>query len=224
MSDETGGTAGRIERIETLQVSLFGTNCYVVKLAGGDVAVVDPGGEPERICAAVGRIDGRLEYILCTHAHLDHIEAAGAVRDALGGRIVLHEGDLPLWERLDAQASLFALPPPPSLPAPDVVLTGGDDELRMGPVAIGIRHVPGHSPGSVAFVFQHGGAVFNGDTVFSMGVGRVDLWGGDGGRLKRSITEKLLTLEKDLVLYPGHGPPITVAEAQEMAPMLDEFL
>lgn len=224
MTETTEGSHGRIERIETLQVSLFGTNCYVVKLASGEVAVLDPGGEPERIVAAVGELGGRLEYILCTHAHLDHVEAAGAVRAALGGRTVLHEGDLPLWENLDVQASIFGLPPPPPLAAPDIVLTGESGELRMGPVTIGFRHVPGHSPGSVAFLFSEGGAGFNGDTVFSMGVGRVDLWGGDGARLKRSIREGLLTLAEDLMLYPGHGPPITVADAREVLPMLDGFL
>jgi glyoxylase-like metal-dependent hydrolase (beta-lactamase superfamily II) len=221
MQDPGGRTENPVESLVTLQVTLFGTNCYVLKLDSGEAAVVDPGGEGERILAAVNGLGGRLEYILCTHGHLDHIEAAGTVRSGAGGRIVLHEEDTPLWRNLDRQAQLFGLPPPRSLPDPDTVLSGDGGTLPFGPIELTVRHVPGHSPGSVAFLLPGHECGFIGDTVFSMGVGRVDLWGGNGAQLKASVVEKLFSLPESMLLYPGHGPAITVAQARRARPLLD---
>ena len=223
-----GGTdGGTIKTLDTLQVTFFATNCYVITLASGESAVIDPGGENERIVAALEKTGGKLAYILCTHGHLDHIEAAGAVRDQAGGRIVIHEEDLPLWENLEAQARLFGLPPPPALPAPDVVLSGDlaseNVQLPFGPLTFEVRHVPGHSPGSVAYLLPGPGVGFNGDTVFAMGFGRVDLWGGSGPQLKASIVEQLFSLADDMLLHPGHGPAVTVAEARRILPLLGDL-
>jgi glyoxylase-like metal-dependent hydrolase (beta-lactamase superfamily II) len=214
------GGGGRIEAIEALQVSEFGTNCYLLKVDSGGVACVDPGGEAERIARALRALGGTVEYILCTHGHLDHVEAAGRVRDAVGGRIVLHGADRPLWDDLRAQAGLFGLPPPPALPDPDIVLSS-EETLALGPVEIAVRHVPGHSPGGVAYVLAPEGLAFNGDTVFSVGVGRTDLWGGDPRALRASVVEKLFSLPDELVLHPGHGPPVRVKEARRNVPLLE---
>ena len=211
---------GPIEKLVTLPVTLFYTNCYVLKLASGETVVVDPGGDADRIVGAVEDMGGSLAFILCTHAHLDHIEAAGAVKARAGGTIALHRDDLPLWDNVGRQASMFMLPAPPRLPPPDVILAGGE-ELTAGACSIQVCHVPGHSPGSVTFLFSEAGVGFNGDTVFSMGIGRTDLWGGDSDELRRSLVEKLFKLPDSLVLYPGHGDPITVMEARRNEAMLD---
>ena len=218
---DAGGTsaAHRIVQLETVEVSLFSTNCYVVKAASGEVAVVDPGGNPERIAALLEAVGGTVRYILCTHGHLDHVEAAGALKDTAGGEIVLHRDDLPLWDRIAQQAQMFLLPEPPALPAPDIILDG-ETPLTVGPVTVHVRHVPGHSPGSVTYLFPEEGIVFNGDTVFAMGVGRTDLWAGDAEALRNSVEEKLFSLADDVILYPGHGPPVSVKEARRNRPLL----
>jgi hydroxyacylglutathione hydrolase len=209
-----------IERLETLEVSLFSTNCYVLKVAGGPVVVVDPGGEADRIVEFLGEIGEPPAYILCTHAHLDHVEAAGAVKARSGGAIVLHRDDLPLWEGVGQQARMFMLPAPVRLPPPDILASGGET-LSVGPLSIEICHVPGHSPGSVAYLIRDAGIGFNGDTVFAMGVGRTDLWGGSGAQLRASLLEKLFTLPPSFVLYPGHGSSVTVKQARRNEEFLD---
>ncbi len=196
-----------------MSVSAFDTNCYLVTTTDGSLCVVDPGGDPESIVERVAATDGELVYILCTHAHIDHVEAAGALKAARGGRIVLHRDDLPLWHKLDVQSMMFGLPDPAPLPAPDIVLDG-DGVLPLGAGEIRVLHVPGHSPGSVAYHFAGARIVFNGDTVFAMGVGRTDLFGGDTATLRRSLADKIFTLPDDVMLYSGHGPAVSVADAR----------
>lgn len=196
-----------------MAVSLFETNCYVVTRDGGDACVIDPGGDARAIAAQLETQGGELAYILCTHGHIDHVEAAGDLKAACGGRIVLHRADLPLWRGLDAQARMFGLPAPAPLPEPDLLLDG-DGELPLPGGPIGVLHVPGHSPGGVAYVFPEAGIAFNGDTVFAMGVGRTDLWGGDAEALRQSLVAKIFTLGDDVVLHSGHGPAVTVAGAR----------
>ncbi len=207
------GGPGGIAALTRMAVSVFETNCFVLTCAGGEACVIDPGGNAEGIAAQLEEQGGKLAYILCTHGHIDHVEAAGELKAACGGRIVLHRADLPLWRKLDAQARVFGLPPPPPLPAPDVLLDG-DGTLPLAGGSIGVLHVPGHSPGSVAYVFPEARIAFNGDTVFAMGVGRTDLWGGDTDALRQSLVEKIFTLGDDVVLHSGHGPAATVAEAR----------
>ena len=214
------GEPAAITALDTLEVSPLFTNCYVLKVASGETAVVDPGGNADRVTAALEALGGGLAYILCTHGHVDHIEAAGAVKARLGGRIVLHRGDLPLWEGVELQARMFGLPPPRSLPPPDRILEA-EEVLTIGSIPVEVRHVPGHSPGHVLYLFKDQGVCFNGDTVFAMGVGRTDLWGGNGDQLRASVQEKLFSLPDDVVLYSGHGPPATVKEARRNEPYLD---
>ncbi|HNS00471.1 MAG TPA: MBL fold metallo-hydrolase [Planctomycetota bacterium] len=207
------GDPGGIAALSCLTVGLLETNCYVITSADGAACVVDPGGDAALIAARVAAQGGKLVWILCTHGHFDHVEAAGELKAACGGDIALHRGDLPLWRNIGAQTRTFGLPEPPPLPEPDRLLDG-DGDLPFGGGRIGVLHVPGHSPGSVAFVFPSARVAFNGDTVFAMGVGRTDLWGGDADALRRSIAEKLFTLGDDFVLRSGHGPSVTVAGAR----------
>ncbi len=204
--------------VQTLTVGLFGTNCYILETQAKEVLVVDPGAPSRAILEAVKELEGALRYILCTHGHLDHIEGAALLKEELGGDIVLHEGDLPLWEKAALQASFFGLPPPDPLPPPDHLLSD-DATLRLDGGKIEVLHTPGHSPGSVCYVDSGSGRVFNGDTVFAMGVGRVDLWGGDAAALRRSIEERIFALPEHFRLYPGHGPTITVGEARRTGPL-----
>ena len=208
--------------VRSLEVGLLNTNCYLVKGRDGAIAVVDPGGDPERIVDAVEALEGSVAFILCTHGHLDHVEAAGEVRERTGGTIVLHRNDLVLWERLDLQAQLFQLPPPPPLPPPDRLVADGE-RLEAGSLAFDVLHVPGHSPGSVGYLCPEVSMAFTGDVVFSMGVGRTDLWGGDPGSLRASLETRIFSLPDSFLLYPGHGPPVSVREARRNRYLLDFF-
>jgi len=115
----------------------------------------------------------------------------------------LHPADRPLYDHVPAQAATLVGMQVPAPPPPDHEIVPGH-ALSVGTCAFDVRYVPGHSPGSVAFVGE--GMAFVGDAVFAGSVGRVDLPGGDGPTLIRSIREQILTLPDETVLYPGHGP------------------
>lgn len=195
----------------------FAQNCYLIgPEGGGDGVVVDPGEEADRILDEARRQGLTIRAIWLTHAHVDHILGVRAVRDATGAPIYLHPADRPLYDRMPAQAEWFGFrveaPPPP-----DHELAPGD-RLTVGDASIEVRHVPGHSPGSVCFVGD--GAVISGDVLFQGSIGRTDLPGGSLERLLRSIREELLTLPDATVVYSGHGPATTIGEERRSNPFL----
>jgi glyoxylase-like metal-dependent hydrolase (beta-lactamase superfamily II) len=129
----------------------------------------------------------------------------------------LHPADRPLYDGAADQGAWLGVRAPPPPPPPDRELAHGDT-LALGSLTFEVRHVPGHSPGSVAFVGH--GVAFVGDAVFAGSVGRVDLPGGDGATLLTSIREQLLTLPDETVLYAGHGPETSVGAERRANPFL----
>lgn len=179
-------------------------------------ALVDPGGEAERLLEAVRERGVEVDAILLTHAHLDHLGGVAAAADATGAPIYLHPADRSLYEAASEQARSFGLhvvnPPPP-----DRELADGQ-EIRIGDSRLEVRHTPGHSPGHVCLIGD--GFALVGDCVFAGSIGRSDLPGGDMRTLLTSIREKLLTLPDDTVLYTGHGPSTTVGRERRTNPFL----
>ncbi len=184
-------------------------NCSVI----GDPAsqraiVVDPGGDPERIMATLRRHSWNLVSIIHTHAHLDHILAAGVLKAATGASLQLHPDDRPLWDMLEQQCLAFGLPYQGPLPTPDRWLRD-DDALDCGGLAL---HTPGHTPGSMSFWFEDDKLLLAGDTLFRRSVGRTDLPGGSFEQLRQSITDRLYALDDDAQVITGHGPETTIGE------------
>ncbi len=145
--------------------------------------MIDPGEETDRILAELDRRGWSLEAIWLTHAHVDHVMGVADVVRRWPVPIWLHPLDLPLYDNLPQQAAWMGLRVLPAPPATDQLAVGVP--VAIGAYAFDVRHTPGHSPGSVAFVGQ--GRVFGGDVLFSGSVGRTDLPGGDISTLMRSI-------------------------------------
>jgi len=201
-----------------LTVGIIQTNCYVVGCEEtSEGAIIDPGGDPERILKVVEENGLNIRYVLLTHAHMDHVAGTAAVVEATGGKLAAHPAAIPLL-KADGGASWFGFTMEPC-PPPDIELKEGQ-VLEVGKLRLQVLYLPGHSPGHVAFYEADEGVVFDGDVLFAQGIGRTDLPGGDWGTLERSIREGLFTLPDETKVYPGHGPETTVGYEKAHNPWL----
>ena len=211
---------------EILSVGWLQCNCSIFgDREGGEAIVIDPGDEIERILAVLRRHRLKLTLIAITHAHIDHIGGARKLKQATGAPVYLHEADLWLAQALPQQAQMIGLPEgeaPEALDAPDALLREGDT-VRVGPATGSILHSPGHTEGSVCLYFPDAGGskkLFAGDTLFQGSIGRTDLPGGDTDQILRSLQTKLLALDDDTVVVPGHGPLTTIGRERAENPFL----
>jgi glyoxylase-like metal-dependent hydrolase (beta-lactamase superfamily II) len=197
---------------------VFAENCYIVAdREAGEAALVDPGEEAELFLARLATEGLALTAVWLTHAHLDHVLGVATVKARTGVPIWLHPADRLLYDHAPTQAqALLGLTLDP-LPPPDREIVPGQP-LTVGRYTLDVRHVPGHSPGSVALVGD--GAALVGDVLFAGSVGRTDLPGGDAQTLLASIRDQLLSLPDETVVYPGHGPDTTIGRERATNPFL----
>ncbi len=197
----------------------FAENGYLVVCAESGAAVaVDPGAASDRMAEAVTSEGLRLEAVLLTHAHLDHVEGVHRIRAVSDAPIYLHPADRGMYDALGEQAAMFGLRVDPQ-PPPDRALAHGQ-RIAFGACAFDVRHAPGHAPGHVIFVAGSDRMALVGDVIFQGSIGRTDLPGGDFYTLMASIREQVLTLPDDTRLYTGHGPPTTVGDERLGNPFL----
>lgn len=211
-------------KIEVVPVTAFEQNCSVLWCERSRrAAVVDPGGDLDRVLATVERHSLELEKILITHAHLDH---AGATAE-LARRVSLpiegpHEGDLFWIEQMPTQAKMFGFPPAERF-SPSRWLQQGD-EVTVGELKFEVRHCPGHTPGHVVFFQQEARFAIVGDVLFAGSIGRTDFPRGDHAALLRSIRENLFPLGDDVTFLPGHGPTSTFGAERRSNPFVADRL
>lgn len=209
-------------RASIVPVTPFVQNCSVVWCdATRHGAVIDPGGDLERILDEVKAHDVQLEKILLTHAHIDH--AGGAAE--LARRLSLpiegpHEDDRFWIEQLPQQAAMFGVSKVDSF-EPTRWLEQGDS-VTVGEVVLGVRHCPGHTPGHVIFHDLQSNIAFVGDVLFAGSIGRTDFPRGDYDTLIRSIRENLFPLGDEVRFVPGHGPMSTFGEERRSNPFVSD--
>ena len=207
--------------IAILPVTPFQQNCAILwdedTMRG---AVVDPGGEVERIVAEVRRLGVGVERIVLTHGHVDHAAGAAALKDALGGVPIEgpDERDRFLLDDLAAQGRKLGLADARAV-VPDRWLHEGDTVV-IADAVFDVLHCPGHTPGSVVLVNKPGRFALVGDVLFRSSVGRTDFPYGDGPALIRAIQDKLLPLGDDLVFLCGHGPGSSIGAERASNPFL----
>ena len=168
--------------------------------------MIDPGGDADQILALLNELNLTVVAIIHTHAHLDHILAAGEIKKATGAPIFLHESDQFLWDMVEQQCAMFGVPSV-SLPDPDHYLHDDQALDCCGGVAI---HTPGHTPGSISFWFEQYKTLIAGDTLFLGSIGRTDLPGGNFDQIVTSIKERIYSLDDEAVVVTGHGPNTTI--------------
>ncbi|MVA99460.1 MBL fold metallo-hydrolase [Nitratireductor sp. CAU 1489] len=204
-----------------IPVTPFQQNCTI--LFDTDTkhgVVVDPGGEVERIRAAIEENALSIEAIWLTHGHIDHAGGAMELKEALGVDIVgSHEADRQMLLNLEEQAKMFGLADPVRNCVPDRFLAEGET-VRFGAHEFEILHCPGHAPGHVVFFNRAAQFAHVGDVLFNGSIGRTDLPGGDHETLIRSIKEKLLPLGDEVGFICGHGPGGRFGEERRGNPFL----
>ena len=207
---------------EIIPVTPFQQNCtLLVCPATLAAAIVDPGGEPERILAAIERLRVVPVTILLTHGHLDHVGAAPELARALDLPIVGPHRDDAFWlDALPRQAQMFGFPPQEAF-APDRWLAAGDT-VDVGRQQLEVLHCPGHTPGHVVFFHRPSQLAQVGDVLFRGSIGRTDFPRGNHADLVRSIREHLFPLGDAVRFIPGHGPMGTLGQERRSNPFVGE--
>ena len=190
--------------LETMPVGPLQCNCTILgDLVSRKAIVVDPGGDAEILLERLVELNLQVERIIHTHAHLDHFLASGKMKEATGAKLALHREDLFLWDMLEDQCRMFGIPFEPP-PPPDQWLEN-EEEIDLNDLQGKALHTPGHTPGSMCFLFESQKLLIAGDTLFQGSIGRTDLWGGDFKKIEKSIQEKLYTLDEETSVITGHG-------------------
>jgi hydroxyacylglutathione hydrolase len=193
--------------VERMVVGPLLTNCYLVWDEEGNGIIIDPGDEPDRIWSSVEEKGISVRAIVITHAHVDHMAAAGVLCRRADLPLSMHRDEEWLLSSYSEQALAFLgmeeIPPPPE----DISFLKDGDLIKAGSISLLVIHSPGHSPGSICLSYED--ILFSGDLIFRGSVGRTDLPGGDMGQLMISI-RRILSLPRNTIIYPGHGPQTTL--------------
>ncbi|MBM4332157.1 MAG: MBL fold metallo-hydrolase [Deltaproteobacteria bacterium] len=187
--------------LKQMEVGRFSVFAYLLgNEAAGAGLVIDPADDVDQILAIANQQKITIQYILNTHAHVDHIMGNEEMKKRTGAKIIIHEEDAPLLTR--TPRSILSMFGGRSSPPADQTVKDGD-LIRVGGLALKVLHTPGHSPGGMCLLWDQ--SVFTGDTLFVGGVGRTDLPGSSWALMAQSIKTKLFTLPDETIVYPGHN-------------------
>ena len=201
--------------LESFPVGPLNCNCSVFGCTETkEAAVVDPGGDPEKIIAVLEKHGLTVKYLLHTHAHFDHILGSRAMKEKTGAKICLHREDQWLYDNLGMQCGMFGFDYSEPLPVDHYL--EDEEDIKIGELKTNIIHTPGHTPGSTCFSLQDKDSVlFAGDTLFAGSIGRTDLWGGSFEEIIKSISTRLYSLDDSTRVIPGHGPDTTIFDEKK---------
>lgn len=205
-------------KIIKMEVGIFAVNCYIVfSDRTKEGLVVDPGGDAKRILKGIDEYDLDIKSIVLTHGHGDHIGGVLELKEELGVDVLVHEADLIMLQ--DASRNMSANMPMGAVEfKPDRLLKDGDI-IEVGDLQIEVIHTPGHTPGCISLkIGQH---LLSGDTLFKGSIGRTDFEGGSYEQIIKSIKERLLVLDDNTLVLPGHGENTTILEEKLYNPFLE---
>ncbi len=205
-------------KLSIIPVTPFAQNCsLLVCEQSGRAAVVDPGGDLEKIEAALVKCSARLEKILLTHGHLDHCAGTAELARRHGVPIEGPHEDERFWiNQLEGQARMFGFGAVLQF-EPDRWLADGDT-VTVGDTTLDVRHCPGHTPGHVIFFSAADRLALVGDVLFKGSIGRTDFPRGNHAQLLASIRDRLWPLGDDVRFVPGHGPMSTFGQERRSNP------
>lgn len=198
-------------QIKSFSFNPFAENTLVVYDSEKRCCIIDPGmsnAQEENIFMNwIKENNLQPQFIINTHAHIDHILGVNFVKDIFNIPFLLHPEEAPILHNAVSTAMMFGLRLDKA-PVQDEWITA--QEFKLGDETIEIKFTPGHSPGSISFYYPKGDWVIGGDVLFERSIGRTDLPLGDFATLKKSILEQLYVLPPQTIVYPGHGAPTTI--------------
>ncbi len=201
--------------LKTLVVGPIQANSYILGCERTrQAAVIDPGGDADKILITLANHRLRCLYIINTHGHFDHSADNKRIKEVTGAQLLIHRADAPMILNQRTNGKMWNMDIDNS-PSPDRFLEEGD-VITFGDLSLKVLHTPGHSPGGISLVTDK--MVFVGDTLFAGSIGRTDFPGGDEEGLLRNVREKIFTLGDDVIVYPGHGPRTTVGREKKTNP------
>ncbi|MDO4697184.1 MAG: MBL fold metallo-hydrolase [Pasteurellaceae bacterium] len=206
-------------QLQIIPVTAFQQNCTIIWDQDKNAAVIDAGGEPEKLIQFIEQQELNVQKLLITHGHLDHIMAVEVLKKYFSVEVWgSHQDDQLLFEQLPNICMQYGLPSVPAF-LPDYWLKEGD-EVQVGGLTFSIRHLPGHSPGHIGFFNFDNKIVFSGDVLFQNSIGRTDLYQGNLPQLLDTIHTKLFDLDDDFIVIPGHGRHTTIGQEKRNNPFL----
>ena len=179
-------------------------NYLIIDEESKEAALIDCSFMDDSILLELKKQNATLKYVLLTHGHFDHI---GGLNDLPSNvKVLMHVGDKEWIEQVNTYLPMVGMP---SMDVPKIDEYINDNEIiKLGNLEIKVIHTPGHTQGGICYYVE--GNLFSGDTIFKESVGRCDLPGGNFDQIVESIEQKIFTLPKDTIIYPGHGKPTTV--------------
>ena len=203
-------------------VGMVQENCFLFRRDGSDRAlIVDPGEEPEKLLGAIDELGVKLDGILLTHTHFDHVGAVAPVAKATGAEVWVPELEKPVLADINAFVPWPGFGPYDNWDAEHTV--SGGERLELAGFEIDVLFTPGHSPGHVTYSIPDEQVVFSGDVLFCGSVGRTDLPGGDWPTLLESIRMLVDTLPEETRVHPGHMGLTTLGAERATNPFLAEL-
>ena len=191
------------------------TNSYVVcDEQSKEAMVIDPGGEPEKIAEALDILGANLKYIFITHCHADHIGGISKLKELKGGKILISRDDSEGLYNEEISLAYYINMQNPELEADSRV--DDNDLIHVGDLEFKVISTPGHTKGGLSLYCEKERLVSSGDTMFSGTWGRTDLPTGDFTELMNSITDKLMTLPDETIVYPGHGKTTMISDERNI--------
>lgn len=206
-----------------IPLGLLQTNCYVLYNLQKECIIFDPGAEGEKLIALLENEKLQPQAVLLTHAHFDHIGAVDDVREFYKIPVYVHEKESEWLTDPSLNGSKLFLNGRSIIVSPTDRVIKDEGTLSIGGFTFEILETPGHSPGSVSFYVEEINTIFAGDTLFQGSIGRTDLPGGNHEQLLNSIEEKLLTLPKEAMVLPGHGPVTQIENEIAFNPFLNGY-